>query len=371
MNIQFLNFSDIQRLKDRHPELVIHNRIDLAINELFDIEFPGKKDSKTEIEVKEYGQTVTNGDIDNWGEWVYFPWINTVVHLPSKQELRALRTSRNRNLITESEQDKLYDSTILVVGMSVGSNVVEALVSQGIGGKLILVDMDIIEPSNLNRIRAPFHHVGLHKVEAISRKIQEIDPYIEIIRYEEGLTEANLKDILEIHKVNVLVDEMDDLRMKILLREYAKGHRLPVIMAADDGDDALIDIERYDLQDNLDVFGGRIPQDILEEVKSGDIPRPELGSMIGRYFVGVENIPLRMFRSLAEVGKTLPSWPQLGGAATLSGLSIAYVVRKILLGEKLQQGRILVSLDEKLDLEKLSPEHQEELLRFQDLMSKE
>jgi tRNA A37 threonylcarbamoyladenosine dehydratase len=87
-----------------------------------------------------------------------------------------VRTSRNRNLINEEEQSRLYNASVLIAGMSVGSNVVEALVSQGIGGKFILADMDIVEPSNLNRIRSPLHHVGLHKVDAISRKVWESIP---------------------------------------------------------------------------------------------------------------------------------------------------------------------------------------------------
>jgi hypothetical protein len=255
--------------------------------------------------------------------------------------------------------------------MSVGSNIVEALVSQGIGGKLLLVDMDIVEPSNLNRIRSPYHHVGLHKVEAISRKVWEIDPFIEIEAYNDGLSEENLSAMLADDNIDVVVDEMDDLRMKIILRDAAKAKHLPVVMAADDGDDALLEVERYDTQPDLPLFAGRIPNEILERIKAGGIPRAELGMMIGRYFVGPEYIPLRMYQSLMEVGKTLPSWPQLGSAAALSGLSVAFVIKKILLGHKIREGRTLISLDEKLDLERLDEQHQEQLQRFQKMMSGE
>lgn len=360
MSPKFIPHTDIAKLKEEHPELFVDDRIDLALDELFDIANPEKKDAKSQEEVEQYGRTLTGEHPEEWGSWVYYPWLNRLVHVPPKEEFRSLRTSRNRNLITTEEQHKLYDVTILVIGMSVGSNVVEALVSQGVGGKLVLVDMDIIEPSNLNRIRSPYYHIGLHKVEAISRKAWEIDPYLEIIGYRDGISEDNLPAVLDDNKVDVVIDEMDELRMKILLRETAHERQLPVIMAADDGDDSLLDIERYD-QGETEMFGGRIPADVIERIKNQQLSRPEIGAAIGKYFVGPEHIPLRMYQSLVEVGKTLPSWPQLGGAAALSGVALTYVARKIVLGEKVRTGRHLISLDEKLDLEKHEENYQRQI----------
>ena len=48
------------------------------------------------------------------------------------------------------------------------------------------------------------------------------------------------------------------------------------------------------------------------------------------------------------MGKALVSGPQLGGAGMLSGASVAYCVRKIILGEPLESNRAVISLDEKL-----------------------
>lgn len=356
------------KLLEKHSYIIVHDEVNRALTELFDIAHPEKKDSKTESEVAEYVRLTTNNDTDNWGSWVFYPWLNQVVHMPPKEELRALRTSRNRNLITAEEQNRLYKATILIIGMSVGSNVVEALVSQGVGGKLVLIDMDIIEPSNLNRIRAPYHHVGLHKVEAISRKVWEIDPYIEITAYNDGLTESNIDQIFSDNDIEIVIDEMDELRMKILLRQKAKLQKLPVIMAADDGDDTLIDIERYDLKSGLELFNGLIPAEILEKVMQQTLPCAQTGMLIGKYFVGPEHIPLRMYQSLNEVGKTLPSWPQLGGAATLSGVTLTYIARKIILGQNIRDGRILISLDQKLNLAHEDEAHNQELQRYQQML---
>src|ERR1700694_1517105 len=358
MQPQLLTYQQKLDLEKTQKGLAVVDNINLYLNELFDIAFPSKKDTKSEEEVEKFANNVLKNNPNNWGKWVYLPWLNLCQHIPPKRELRQLRTSRNRNLITENEQQMLYNTTILIAGMSVGSNVVEALISQGIGTKFVLADMDIIEPTNLNRIRAPLHHIGLHKVEAISRKIWEIDPYIEIIACNNGISEEIINDIVANHKIDIIVDEMDSPAMKVLLREIAQKEKLPVVMAADDGDDALVDIERYDLNHELPIFNNQIPLDVIDRIKGGNIPRKELGMMIGKYFVGPEHIPLRMFESLVEIGKTLPSWPQLGGAAALSGISLAYVIKKIILGQPVKDGRILISLDEKLLSQQYNDEQQ-------------
>jgi hypothetical protein len=56
-----------------------------------------------------------------------------------------------------------------------------------------------------------------------------------------------------------------------------------------------------------------------------------------------------MQQSLLEMGKTIVSWPQLGGAAMLNGAAVAYCVRKILNGQPIIENRALVSMDEKLE----------------------
>ncbi len=352
---QQVPYTDVKTFAEAHPGIKVLDEIGFATAELFDIAYPSKKDSKTSEEVATYTQELTGGNAAAWGNWFYFPWSNYLIHFPPKQELRMLRTSRNRNLISTDEQLALYDATILVAGMSVGSNVVEALIASGIGGKLILADMDIIEPSNLNRIRAAYEDVGVHKVEAIAKKVSETDPYIDQVHLKDGLTKENLHEMIAAHKPTVLVDEVDELAVKVQIRLAAKENKLPVIMATDNGDDFILDIERYD-QEDIEIFCGRIPKEIIDRILSGEsIPRAELGMVIGQYFVGMEYISQRMMESLQEVGKTLPSWPQLGSSAALSGLYVAAYVRYILNGRS--KGSLRIHQGPEADLKKLETSH--------------
>jgi hypothetical protein len=56
-----------------------------------------------------------------------------------------------------------------------------------------------------------------------------------------------------------------------------------------------------------------------------------------------------MLTSLLEVGKTLYSWPQLGDAATLSGVAVAYIAKRLALKEKIRTGKLEINLDRIFD----------------------
>jgi hypothetical protein len=357
------DMAEVQELVDAGNVTRFFDRMDLAADELYDIEYPHEKDTPHE-QKGAHKEFVARYDWPH-GIFAYFPWDGTLIRLPRKSELRALRTSRNRNLITAEEQKKLYGATIFVAGLSVGSNIVEALVSQGIGGKFIVADMDIIEPSNLNRIRAPYRDIGTHKADAIAMRMNEIDPYLEFELYRDGVDQQSLLEILDKHKPDIIIDEMDQLQLKIKMRREAQKRGVAVLSAADDGDSALLDVERYDLEPDYTPYHGLIPADVLNYLETATgIPRQTLGVLIGKYFVGSKNIPLRMFKSLAEVSKTLPSWPQLGGAATQAGIAIAYAARRIILGERLDAGRFIIGPDQVLDGDVQDPGHQAELAEF-------
>jgi len=363
---QFFNLADdaqraeLQKLLESGAVEAVFDQIEAAIDELFDIEYPAKKDSKTTEEVSAFSQGLVQGDISQYGTWVYFPWNKNLVHFPPKEALRRLRGSRNRNLITDEERQTLIDNkTIVVLGLSVGSNVVDSLLLQGIGSKYIIVDMDHLDPTNLNRIRTSYDQIGVHKVDIVAKKVSELDPYIEQVHYKDGVNEENLEEILTKHKPDIIVDEMDSLHMKVVIRMRAKELGLPVLMATDDGDDILLDIERFDLDREQPILHGILPEEIIQAVLAKqEMSRAEMGAIIGKYFVGLDNVPVRMMESLMEVGRTLPSWPQLGGAAVLSGLYLSYAAKKILLGQNLNSGRFLMGPEEQLNPDLKSPEYQ-------------
>jgi hypothetical protein len=117
-------------------------------------------------------------------------------------------------------------------------------------------------------------------------------------------------------------------------------------MAADNGDNGVVDIERYDQDQEIPFFHGRMGEVSYDMLSKLD----KFG--IGKYItklVGPENVTEKMQQSLLEMGKTIVSWPQLGGAALLNGSAVAYCVRKIVNNQELESNRALIILDEKLE----------------------
>ncbi|MEK7616336.1 MAG: ThiF family adenylyltransferase [Patescibacteria group bacterium] len=277
---------------------------------------------------------------DPGGRWVYYPWLNTIVHILPEQEFFLVRTARNRNLITAEEQEKFYNSTIGIGGLSIGNSVALAIVLQGGGQRIKLADFDRLSLTNTNRVRAGVQNLGLLKIEITARQIYEMNPYAVVECFPDGLTPENLDKFFS--GLDVMIDELDNIAIKYLVREKAKQYRIPVVMAADNGDNAVVDIERYDLDPNLAFFHGRLGNITHEELAKLD--KFGIGKTITKH-IGPENVTERMQDSLLDIGKTIVSWPQLGGAALINGAAVAYCVRKIVCGQELESNRALISPD--------------------------
>lgn len=280
------------------------------------------------------------------GVWVYFPWNQSVVHMLDESFHHELRTARNKNLITAVEQDQFRHCSVAVAGLSVGSHAAVSIALQGGGQHMRLADADTISGSNLNRLRTGVTSLGVNKAETVAREIYGMNPYASLKLFPHGLTEKNIRSFLTVpKKIGVLVEEMDNLVLKIRIRQEAKKLRIPVVMAADNGDGIILDVERYDLDPTTPILNGRI-----KGITSARVARAtpsELAQMITE-MIDPSVVTDRMKQSVGEVGKTLYSWPQLGGAAQLSGVVLAYAVRMIATGGPLRSGRTIISLEQLL-----------------------
>ena len=89
--------------------------------------------------------------------------------------------------------DKLADATVLVLGCGgVGSNCCEALARGGIG-HFVILDKDIIAPSNINRQAIAFHStIGKRKVDVMEAMIHDINPAATVIKRTEYLLSDNI-----------------------------------------------------------------------------------------------------------------------------------------------------------------------------------
>lgn len=273
--------------------------------------------------------------------WAYYPWRHTLVHVLGPRGLRRLRLDRNRNKITSDEQARLGQLRVGVVGLSVGHAIAHALALQGLAGQLRLADFDEIEVSNLNRIPGSLLDVGVNKAVVCARRIAELDPYLDVVLRTEGITPGNIDAFLD--GLDVVVEVCDSLDIKVVLREHARARRIPVLMETSDR--GLLDVERFDLEPDRPLFHGLI--DGLDSNRLAGLSTRDKAPYVLRMVEG-DLLSDRLAASMAEIDRTLSSWPQLGGDVLLGAASLAAAVRRFGLGEPLPSGRVRVDLDSHL-----------------------
>lgn len=287
---------------------------------------------------------------DHPGCWVYYPWRRTLVGVQGPEAFRLLRLDRNRNKITFEEQQQLRGLRIGVVGLSVGHAVAHTLALEGLCGELRLADFDVIEVSNLNRIPATLLDLGVNKAVVAARRIAELDPYLDVRVFPEGVTPDRLSRFLD--GLDVLIEECDSLDLKVMLREEARRRGIPVLMETSDR--GLLDVERFDLEPDRPLFHG-----LLGEVDSATLGALSTKDKVPHVLriLGATALSSRMAASMVEVGQSLTTWPQLGGDVALGGATIAAAVRRLGAGQALPSGRVRIDLDERIGALATSPEH--------------
>ncbi|MCF2443173.1 Rv1355c family protein [Dyadobacter sp. CY345] len=330
-------FNDIISVK---TDKIVLDLFSSQKKELFKIRSPKQRLSPADTDAI-YDSWIENRSAENEGIWVYYPWLNKMIHILDKEEFIELRTSRNKFKITPSEQTSLFSKKIGIIGLSVGHAVALSIATERICSTLKLADFDTIELSNLNRIKTGIQNIGLNKCVVTAREIAEIDPFINIECYQEGLTDENLEAfLLEGGKLDILVDECDGLEMKIACRQMAKKYQIPVVMET--SDKGMLDVERFDLEADRSILHGfldGIPPERLKNIS------PEDRLPLVLKIVDAKNSSLRGQLSLIEVGQSISTWPQLASAVTLGGGVVTDVCRRILLDQYNESGRYYVDLE--------------------------
>jgi hypothetical protein len=269
---------------------------------------------------------------------VYLPWRRSVVHMLGPRAYATLRLDRNRHRITREEQERLARQRVGVVGLSAGHAAAVTIALEGLCGELRVADHDAVEVSNLNRLPASILDVGDNKAVVAARRVAEIDPYLPVLALTCGIDPDNVDEFIA--GLDVVIEECDDLAMKLLVREAARRQRVAVVMETSDR--GMLDVERFDLEPERPPFHGLL----------GDVSADALFSLTVAekvpYVLAIVDAPQGSARgtaSLAEIGRTVSTWPQLGSEVTLGGATLAATVRRLGLGDDVPSGRTRVDLD--------------------------
>lgn len=131
--------------------------------------------------------------------------------IPSKEDMqRALEARHGKDL-----QQKFTNSTVAICGLGgLGSNIAVSLARAGIG-KLILVDFDKVDISNLHRQQYKADQIGRFKTEALAENLREIAPYIQVETHAVAVTEENFEALLS--EADIICEAFDRAEAKAML----------------------------------------------------------------------------------------------------------------------------------------------------------
>jgi hypothetical protein len=319
----------------------VHDEIYVQLQELVKSMNPSvkiKNDEYPELISKHLGEK----DIFTYGVWAYYPWSQRLVHLLDEEEFVEVRTNRNRYKITKQEQDLLKSKKIGIVGLSVGQSIALTLVIERTCGEIRLADFDTAELSNLNRIRTGTYNLGINKAVIAAREISEIDPYIKVTIFNDGLHEDNMEEFFTGNgKLDLFIEVCDGLNVKIESRYKAREHGIPVVM--DTNDRGMLDVERFDTEPQRAILHGLAEGLNPESIK--DLTNEQKIPYILK-MIGAETISTRMKASMLEVEQSINTWPQLASSVTLGGALTTDVSRRILLDQFHDSGRYYIDLEE-------------------------
>ncbi len=125
-------------------------------------------------------------------------------------------TERTSILVNNEGLQKLESANILLAGVGgVGSFVAEALIRAGVGN-ITMIDMDTVDPSNINRQLVALHStIAKPKVEVMKQRALDINPECNIDARQIFINPENTTEILTEKKYNYVIDAIDTLNAKV------------------------------------------------------------------------------------------------------------------------------------------------------------
>ena len=158
--------------------------------------------------------------------------------IPTKEEWNKALEERHGN-----ELHRAFSSaTVAICGLGgLGSNIAIALARAGIG-KLILIDFDRVDITNLHRQQYKAEQIGMYKTVALAENLKEIAPYISLEIHTERIMEDNVLTLLK--DADIICEAFDDAECKAMLTEIVLTEMRDKYLVAASGMAGLYDANR-------------------------------------------------------------------------------------------------------------------------------
>lgn len=321
----------VESLAIRCAAVRVFDQAEQFLQDLAEIHFPTARDDKRRRAFIQRG--LAQGV--RWGNWFHFPESGELIRYPVAEDHALARTTRNRNLVTAVDQQRLRRCTIAFFGLSVGSAIAEQFSQTALGKHFVLADPDRVSATNLNRLSCDPSWLGALKVDMVATRLTRRDPYLQVTLLPDGYQSEQGADAWRL--VDLIVEEMDDLGAKAHARELARELRVPLLMAADAGETSVVNVERHDLE-TVRPFNGLVPGRLHARLLDGtSTPAQQERALVGPVG-GYLRLDPRLVRSALAAGHTTTGLPQLGSTARLGACLLDLVARDILLGRPVPSG---------------------------------
>lgn len=153
---------------------------------------------------------------------------------------------RSQLLLGREGISRLLTSTVAVFGIGgVGSFAVEALARVGVG-RLVLVDHDVVDITNLNRQLHALHTtVGEKKVQLMAERVRLINPWVQVEAIDAMFTEDRM-DMLQ-PGWDYVIDAIDMVSAKLALIRGCVAKGIPIVSSMGAGNK--LDPTRFVVED--------------------------------------------------------------------------------------------------------------------------
>ncbi|NLA34309.1 MAG: molybdopterin-synthase adenylyltransferase MoeB [Actinobacteria bacterium] len=130
--------------------------------------------------------------------------------------------------VGEEGQQKLLGAKVFLLGAGgLGSPAALYLAAAGVG-TLGIVDMDVVDASNLQRqIVHNTDRIGMRKVDSARETIEKLNPDVTVITYDQRLDASNIEDIIAGY--DVIVDGADNFPVRYMLNDASVKLGIPVV----------------------------------------------------------------------------------------------------------------------------------------------
>ena len=278
-------------------------------------------------------ESIIKDNPEKYFRWFRFHNGEMVPFLLQEAHLK-MRTDRNRDLVTSDQQKEIYNKKITVCGLSVGRAITKSFIRSGIGNEYDFYDADKISPTNLNRLDVGNNELGLNKIDSVVKEMSQIDPYIKFNVNYDGFQAKNSGQLTKDKKTDLVCDEMDDIKSKVLLAMSAREYGIDYELVTDLGHKSVIDVSQFSKGEDR-LYGGNITDKEAQLILDSDLSEKDeqrfIVKILGKWLL-LSEVDL-VLSIVQKKERNLNGIPQLYSTVNGGASRAVEVTRALLLGE--------------------------------------